>query len=405
MNTRNFIINFLGLQGFRVGEIRFENEEWLISVKLERRTANCPICGKRSKCLHSYLKERKIFHKLWGDKKIFLVGRKRRWRCKSCGRVFTESWPAVNKWARKTEEAEGEILKLLRDNSFNKLEERWDISDGVARRVISKLKAEPNWVEERQQKKIRLGVDEHSFRGRELVITITNLSKRQVKAILPDDRQETLRNFLLRIPEEVRLKIVEVCIDMKPAFVEVIKEVLPHTKIVIDHFHVIQDANRRVDDARRIEQEAVKKTIKKWVFVKGVERLDDYGKNLLQSYFTKYPLLKEWHWGKEQLRNVYKAKSKEEAHELLMRIIRSFEEHDDAAMNDWGKTLRRWKEYILNYFDHKTTNSYTEGAHTKMKFLKRMSYGFKNIEVYIKKMMLAFVPVAMIPLLNLHHTF
>lgn len=405
MTTRNFIINFLDLQGFRVGEIKFGNEDLLIYVKLWRKTADCPVCGKRTKYLHQYLKEQKIFHKIWGDKKIFLVGRKRRWRCKKCDKVFTENWPAVNKWARKTGKAEEEILKLLRDNSFNKLEERWDISDGVARRVLGKLGAEPNWIEERRQKKISLGIDEHSFRGRDLVITITNLSKHRVKAILPDDRQETLKKFILRIPEKIRLKIVEVCIDMKVSFAEVVKEVLPHAKIVVDHFHVIQDANKRVDEARRIEQEAVKRTIKWKVFAKGVERLKNEEKALLHFYFDKYPLLKEWHWGKEQLRSFYKAANKEEARQHLMRIIRCFDVHDDAAMNAWGRTLRRWKEYILNYFDNKTTNAFTEGAHTKMKLLKRLSYGVRNVEIYTRKMLLAFVPFALISMVNFYHTF
>jgi transposase len=52
----------------------------------------------------------------------------------------------------------------------------------------------------------------------------------------------------------------------------------------------------------------------------------------------------------------------------------------------WGKTLRRWKVYLLNYFEHHTTNAYTEGVHTKIRLLKRVSYGLRNIEVYVKKM-------------------
>jgi len=61
------------------------------------------------------------------------------------------------------------------------------------------------------------------------------------------------------------------------------------------------------------------------------------------------------------------------------------EHSEDAAINDWGRTLRRWQEYILNYFDHYTANAYTEGVHTKMKLMKRKSCGFKNVDVYIKK--------------------
>ena len=70
------------------------------------------------------------------------------------------------------------------------------------------------------------------------------------------------------------------------------------------------------------------------------------------------------------------------------------EASDDAAIYQWSKTLKHWGSYILNYFDRKTTNAYTEGSHTKIKMIKRLSFGFKNIDIYIRKMMIAFIPIA-----------
>ncbi|OIO46766.1 MAG: hypothetical protein AUJ28_00585 [Parcubacteria group bacterium CG1_02_37_51] len=63
-------------------------------------------------------------------------------------------------------------------------------------------------------------------------------------------------------------------------------------------------------------------------------------------------------------------------------------------------TLKKWKKPILNYFEHKTTNGFTEGCHTKIKLIKRVSYGFRNIDTYIAKMTLAFLPLIWI--LNYH---
>ena len=40
------------------------------------------------------------------------------------------------------------------------------------------------------------------------------------------------------------------------------------------------------------------------------------------------------------------------------------------------------------------SNGYTEGVHTKIKLLKRISYGFRNREIYVRKMLLAFLPLA-----------
>ncbi|MEE9569092.1 MAG: transposase [Candidatus Binatia bacterium] len=87
---------------------------------------------------------------------------------------------------------------------------------------------------------------------------------------------------------------------------------------------------------------------------------------------------------------------------VLGRDLIACESSEDAEMMRWGKTLRWWGKYLLNYFEHRPTNAYTEGANTKIKLLKRASYGLTNIEVYMKKMLLGLLP----PLLVcFYHTF
>ncbi|HUU62566.1 MAG TPA: transposase [Dehalococcoidia bacterium] len=51
-----------------------------------------------------------------------------------------------------------------------------------------------------------------------------------------------------------------------------------------------------------------------------------------------------------------------------------------------------WREPILNHLGNRTTNGYTEGCNTKIKMLKRNSYGIRNVEVYWRKMLLGLVP-------------
>jgi len=47
---------------------------------------------------------------------------------------------------------------------------------------------------------------------------------------------------------------------------------------------------------------------------------------------------------------------------------------------------------MLNYFHERTTNGFTEGCHTKIKMLKGVSYGLRNVDVYWREMFLEFVP-------------
>ncbi|NPV83823.1 MAG: ISL3 family transposase, partial [Candidatus Aminicenantes bacterium] len=68
------------------------------------------------------------------------------------------------------------------------------------------------------------------------MITVTNLGRRKVITVLPDERQETLRQFLSQIPGSIRGKIEEVCIDIKPGFIAAVEKELPGTSIVLDRF-------------------------------------------------------------------------------------------------------------------------------------------------------------------------
>jgi len=57
------------------------------------------------------------------------------------------------------------------------------------------------------------------------------------------------------LPEEAKRKVQEVAIDINEKARTVVEEVLKEAKVVVDLFHVIQDANRRLDETRRLEQQ------------------------------------------------------------------------------------------------------------------------------------------------------
>ena len=57
------------------------------------------------------------------------------------------------------------------------------------------------------------------------------------------------------MPEEAKRKVQEVAIDINEKARTLVEEVLKEAKVVVDLFHVIQDANRRQDETRRLEQQ------------------------------------------------------------------------------------------------------------------------------------------------------
>jgi len=380
-------------QGLKLEGLEVSAEEVVFHFR-ESRQARCPVCGLWSRRRHARGKPRRIYHGVVFGRKVWLGIRPSRYLCRACGKPFTEVSPFSQPRQRRTQAAERAVMEALRGRSFKSVHEREGISYGVSIRVLRRC-IDPDkvaWPEGT----IALGIDGHSFRGTRMVNTITDVRSRRALTILPDARKDSLQRFLRGIAPEVKARIGEVCIDMDTLLLAAVEKELPGVPVVTDHFHLIQDANRRVDEARKIEQDACRREIPKKIFLIGQEKLNLREKERLAKYYRLYPSLKEFHWMKEQLRKLYALKSKKAAQKRLKDLVEIARLSDDAAMVQWGRTLQRWSPYILNFFDNRTTNAYTEGIHTKIKMIKRVSFGFRNVQIYVRKMLLCILPFAVL---------
>jgi len=103
---------------------------------------------------------------------------------------------------------------------------------------------------------------------------------------------------------------------MKESLRKAAKEVFPQAKVVVDPFHVIADSNRRMDEARRIEQDVYRKRkvkIPKRIFLIGREKLSEKGKEKVAKLLAMHPGLKGFYWAKGKIRELYRQESKEGA--------------------------------------------------------------------------------------------
>lgn len=395
----------LNLQGVLLGKIEVLEEEKKIIVpcRSARRMAVCPHCGQSTNKVHQ-LKVRTIKHGVLNYREVTLQLTVRRFKCKNCRKIFTESFPGISRM-RSSTNLMTQAMDWLRRNSFNFIGEQFGMSPGTLVRYLKKMSEEVkiDWAAANVTK---LGIDEHSFRGKYLIITITDLSNRKLLAVLKSDSQAELERFLLEIPDEYRAKINEVCTDLRQSYRTVVEKLMPWTMMTADRFHVETLARRALDEVRSIVQEegkGKKMNLKKLLWM-NENQLDDHEKmklNLAFKKYANYPALRQAWIIKEQIVKMYWACSEKEAEKKFNNIIMLLETSDYshylAAMKG---TLKKWKRPILNYFKFKTTNGFTEGCHTKIKMIKRVSFGFRNINNYIAKITLAFLPLIWI--LNYH---
>lgn len=377
------------VDGWEIGE-----KEIIVRIRNPRKCCMCPHCTNSARRVHQHT-TRRIKHSIWQSRKVVLHLKVRRFYCRHCQKAFTEYVPGIDR-RRTTDNFRKLLLKDLARNSLHWVEKINEISPQVLYSVLKENHEKIrgiNWEE--QGENFVMGVDEHSYRGRNLVLTVTNITKKKLLMVGRDDRLTTLSGFLQKADQK---RISEVCIDMKMGYRNTIERELPKAKITVDKFHVIAYANRNLDEVRSIILTKQGYNVRRVLF-KGKEKLSEKEKMKLEILFKKlekFPSLYQAYFIKEKLRDFYRLRNKKEARKKLATIIMFCENSQSKYMRVFGKTLFRWKENILNYFDNYSTNAFTEGVHTKIKMIKRVSFGFRNIDNYIAKVSLAFLPFLML---------
>lgn len=369
-----------------------------LHVRSPRSTAPCTRCGRRTDRIHQY-HERRIAHDWIGTRAVVLVARVRRFLCTTCGKPFTEEIPGRAPRHRRTAHAATRVLDELRGRSMASVAHALHVDDHTIAAVLRHTLAEQP-VPWPARGDIRLGLDGHGATKGSAPCTVTELRLGRLLAVLPNDRQETIARFLRSIPPSVRDRITEVCTDLDHGFPATVAAELPHARHVADRFHVIQLANRLLDEVRRVVQDP-KHPIPKRIWLLGKEKLRSREMEAIVSWGERYPILWSLWVLKEDLRQVYEVRHRRIAAYRLTQITERYRSLSSGYARVFAGTLERWRDPILNFFtEHRTTNGYTEGLHRKFKMLQRVSFGFRNIETYIAKITLACVPLWLI----LHHT-
>jgi len=390
----NNIAEVFSLQGLRVQVITTTATTITLKAKSPRRTADCPACGRRTYRIHQN-RTRVVNHGQLNDKLILVHLTVRRFLCISCGRTCTESLPGITR-RLSTNRCLTHQLQDVAAMSIKGAAQKHHVAWGSVAGLLDDIRYEIPW--ESLGRQIFLGIDEHSLRRkRQMVTTVTSLKKgkRNLLTILPDDKKVTLVKFLKQVPLTVQGCIWEICIDMRRSFRAAIEEALPSVRIVADPFHVVKLAGEKLEEVRAVvlgnlgrETPRVKRALRT-----PQEKLTDEDKAKLERLWVMakpWPNLKLAWQVKEKVRDLYRSQNRSSAEKKLGLILAYLEGIESRPLVTLRKTLAAWQPQILNHFNHGISNGYTEGCHTKIKMLKRLSYGFRNRERYRTKMLLAF---------------
>ena len=78
------------------------------------------------------------------------------------------------------------------------------------------------------------------------------------------------------------------------------------------------------------------------------------------------------------------------ARKLLLKFILAAERLELPEFKECLSAMHNWATPILNSFQHKYTNAFTEGSNNTIKVLKRIFYGYRRFNRFKKKILFVF---------------
>lgn len=360
-----------------------------ISLHLKRKTHSCPHCSALTDKIHDY-RTQKIKDLPIQGKNVFIIYKKRRYKCPCCGKSFYENFHILPKFHRITNRTALFALdKLKEKRSVKSIAKELNVSSSSIFRWMNYFSCSKS-----QRLPSLISIDEFKgdSGGEKYNCILTDLSKRKVFDILPSRKQEDILAYFSSFSNRKEVKYV--VMDMSHSFKESARLCFPNAKIVIDKFHVARYNIWAFENVRRNIQKRLPNYERKYfkrsrkLLLKRIDELKDEDKIAVEMMLSKSVELKNAYILKEYFYKFMESKSSEEAKERLKWVRRM---QGVVQIKEYEKCfgmLRNWEKYIVQSFDYKYTNGFTEGTNNTIKVIKRVGYGYRNFENFRKRIMM-----------------
>lgn len=322
------------------------------------------------------------------EKPLWLKIQKHRYYCKTCRKPFTENVDGIWPRRRTTHYFRTSVSNDCENyTSLSLVRKHHYCSSGFVYKVhYERLSKNLNHRKGISWPSV-LGIDEHFFSRRkgftEFTTVFCDLKKKRLFEMCLGKDKKSIIEQVKHIPG--RLEVKTVVIDMSNGYRSLIKEFFPNATIIADKFHMLRLITPALLKTRKEIHGHRQDLQRRRLLLKNREDLDYFVRSDVDQYLKTYPELDELYRIKERLREVYRCKGVKKARINLERLINQMALSRLEAAQRLRNTLIKWKEEILNYFENKWTNGFTEAINGVAKALQRRARGYKNFVNYRSK--------------------
>ncbi len=331
-----------------------------------------------------------------GQRRLYLHILKRKYKNSETNIIETQKISWIEKRSRVTKALAEQVYRLTAITTNTEAGWFLEMDDQKVYRID---KAKLNKLSDEKLKPTpfseNISVDEVAWKKHHRYLTnVVDVDKKVITWNAKGRKVEVLDMYYEDLGRKNCEKIQTVSLDGARTYISSTNKYAVNALIVLDRFHVVQKINKAVEAVRRIELNKARKNKneelieltnckQRFMLIKNKsKRTSRQVKNLERLCAINKPIYKGLLL-KESFLGVYDLKSEDEAIDYLYNWI-------DDALNSKLEPFKEiaWSlidkkiEYILNWFISKRSSAISEGFNNKIKRLKRMAYGFKDIEYF-----------------------
>lgn len=357
---------------------------------------HCHCCGHPIDHYYGLGQEIELRHLPFGEYRIILVLRPKRYQCRSCGGHPTTSqrlaWYTPR--ASVTKAFEQQMLLELVNSTLEDVSRKQAIGVDALQGILDRnLAHQVDW--DTIDKLEVIGIDEIALKKghRDFVVVISAYVSEELRVIgLLGERTKTaIKQFFCSIPKRLQRTVGVICSDLYQGFIGAAKAVFgKRVLICADRFHIAKLYREGLETLRKREWRRLRRTLSNadldqfknvhWILRHRRADLNADERRCLNRLFAHSPKLKEAYEACEALTALYESRlSKGQGKRKLRGWMQRVTNRKLTCFDRFLGTLNTHFEEITNYFVGRHTSGFVEGLNNKLKVLKRRCYGITNL--------------------------
>lgn len=389
--------NAIWLTGYQVIDELNEDGVQRFLVECMTFVDACSKCGVVGR-LYKHGTEQPAFRDIPSfGRQLIIDVKQQRYRCRECGGTTNQPLLGMDTQRRMTERCVAWIAKRGVTETFSAVAREVGVDEKTVRNIcipdFQRRLAERGWDHGEHKLKLPmiLGIDELMLDGQMRAIFM-DIGRSRILDITDGHRKWQVARWLSQMPDRQGVQIVT--IDMAVAYRDVVRALMPHTKIVIDKFHVVRCANQALDHVRnRARRNATGAGRRNpWrgqrLLRRRADSLSEAQAFEVDGITANNPLVNDAYRTKEAFIVIWNATNRADAERLFDEWRAAIPEPVAREFGKVANMMERWRPEVFAYFDCGVTNAVTENRNSLIKTLYRNGRGY-TFDVIRAKALLA----------------